>query len=130
MQHAYWGEEYGDSHIRAFLERQNIPYTYEPDDQRLIDQVVESLVQGQVVGWFQGRFEWGPRALGNRSILADPRRSEMKNVVNTKIKYREPFRPFAPVVLTECAQEYFDFPDVASHYPPRFMLMVSPVHPR
>ncbi len=129
MQHAYWGEEYGDAHIRAFLERQNIPYIYEPDDQRLIDQVVESLVQGQVVGWFQGRFEWGPRALGNRSILADPRRSEMKNVVNTKIKYREPFRPFAPVVLTECAQEYFDFPDVASHYPPRFMLMVSPVHP-
>ncbi|MFN7209298.1 MAG: carbamoyltransferase C-terminal domain-containing protein, partial [Aggregatilineales bacterium] len=126
---AYWGEEYGDSHIRAFLERQNIPYTYEPDDQRLIDQVVESLVQGQVVGWFQGRFEWGPRALGNRSILADPRRSEMKNVVNTKIKYREPFRPFAPVVLTECAPQYFDFPDVASHYPPRFMLMVSPVHP-
>src|SRR5260221_1986878 len=70
-----------------------------------------------------------PRALGNRSILADPRRSEMKNIVNTKIKYREPFRPFAPVVLAECAQEYFEFPDVANHLPPRFMLMVSPVKP-
>ena len=67
-----------------------------------------ALGQGQVVGWFQGRFEWGPRALGNRSILADPRRAEMKDLVNTKIKFREPFRPFAPSVLVDRAEDYFD----------------------
>ncbi|HLY24716.1 MAG TPA: carbamoyltransferase [Aggregatilineales bacterium] len=127
MKDAYWGQEYGEGEIRDFLEQNGIRYDLITDDDKLLDQVAESITKGQVVGWFQGRFEWGPRALGNRSILADPRRSEMKNVVNTKIKYREPFRPFAPVVLSECAQEYFDFPDVASQYPPRFMLMVSPV---
>jgi carbamoyltransferase len=74
-----------------------------------------------------GRFEWGPRALGNRSILADPRREEMKEVVNTKIKFREPFRPFAPVVLRERAPEYFDYPEVDKHEAPRFMLMVCPI---
>jgi carbamoyltransferase len=129
LKDAYWGEEYGEGEIRAFLEGSGIRYEYIADDNRLLDQVVDSIIKGQVVGWFQGRFEWGPRALGNRSILADPRRSEMKNIVNTKIKYREPFRPFAPVVLTECAPDYFEFPDVANHYPPRFMLMVSPVKP-
>ncbi len=60
-----------------------------------------------MVGWYQGRFEWGPRALGNRSILADPRRAEMKDIVNTKIKFREPFRPFAPVMLEERAAQLF-----------------------
>ena len=129
MKDAYWGEEYSEGEIRSFLEDAGIRYDYMPDDDKLLDQVAESIMQGQVVGWFQGRFEWGPRALGNRSILADPRRSEMKNIVNTKIKYREPFRPFAPVVLAECAQEYFEFPNVAEHMPPRFMLMVSPVRP-
>jgi carbamoyltransferase len=129
LKDAYWGEEYSEDEIRTFLEGAGIRYQYIADDNRLLDQVVDSITKGQVVGWFQGRFEWGPRALGNRSILADPRRSEMKNIVNTKIKYREPFRPFAPVVLTECAQDYFEFPDVANHYPPRFMLMVSPVKP-
>jgi carbamoyltransferase len=129
LKDAYWGEEYAEDEIRTFLEGAGIRYEYIADDNRLLDQVVDSITRGQVVGWFQGRFEWGPRALGNRSILADPRRSEMKNIVNTKIKYREPFRPFAPVVLTECAQDYFEFPDVANHYPPRFMLMVSPVKP-
>lgn len=127
MKHAYWGEEYNESEIRSFLEAQGIKYDYLPNDEKLLDQVADSITHGQVVGWFQGRFEWGPRALGNRSILADPRRSEMKNIVNTKIKYREPFRPFAPVVLAECAEDYFDFPNVAQQYPPRFMLMVSPV---
>ncbi len=129
MKDAYWGEEYSEGEIRDFLESKGIRYEYFSDDGKLLDQVADSLANGKVIGWFQGRFEWGPRALGNRSILADPRRSEMKNIVNTKIKYREPFRPFAPVVLTECAQEYFEFPDVANHYPPRFMLMVSPVKP-
>ncbi|MEP7289958.1 MAG: carbamoyltransferase [Chloroflexota bacterium] len=129
MTHAYWGEEYSEGEIRDFLEGAGIRYSYVPDDDKLLDEVAESITKGQVVGWFQGRFEWGPRALGNRSILADPRRTEMKNIVNTKIKYREPFRPFAPVVLAECAQDYFDFPNVAQQLPPRFMLMVSPVKP-
>jgi carbamoyltransferase len=129
MKDAYWGEEYGEGEIRRFLEDQGIKYSYVADDDKLLDEVADSITKGQVVGWFQGRFEWGPRALGNRSILADPRRSEMKNIVNTKIKYREPFRPFAPVVLAECAQEYFDFPNISDQYPPRFMLMVSPVKP-
>ncbi|MFN8420680.1 MAG: carbamoyltransferase [Anaerolineae bacterium] len=127
MKHAYWGEEYDNGAIKKFLDDNNIPYEYFNNDERLLDQVAEAIVMGQVIGWYQGRFEWGPRALGNRSILADPRRSEMKNIVNTKIKYREPFRPFAPVVLAERAEEFFDFPNVAKHLPPRFMLMVSPV---
>ncbi|MBX3084507.1 MAG: carbamoyltransferase [Anaerolineae bacterium] len=127
MTHAYWGEEYGHDEIKKFLEDNSIKYEYFSNDDKLLDQVADSIVNGQVIGWYQGRFEWGPRALGNRSILADPRRSEMKNIVNTKIKYREPFRPFAPVVLSERAEEFFDFPNVAKHMPPRFMLMVSPV---
>lgn len=127
MKDAYWGEEYSPAEIREFLESSGIPYEHIPDDSRMIERVTDALTHGQVAGWFQGRFEWGPRALGNRSILADPRRSEMKNIVNTKIKYREPFRPFAPVVLEDRAPEYFDFPDVEKQYPARFMLMVSPV---
>jgi len=90
---------------------------------------VERLTQGKVVGWFQGRFEWGPRALGNRSILADARNPEMKDIVNAKIKFREPYRPFAPSVLAECAERYFDLPQAAHHYPARYMLYVAPVKP-
>jgi carbamoyltransferase len=80
-----------------------------------------------VIGWSQGRFEWGPRALGNRSILADPRRPDMKDIVNVKIKFREPFRPFAPSVLAERAEDYFVLSDAARHYPARFMLYVLDV---
>ncbi len=97
------------------------------EESRLLDRVTELLRQGKVVGWHQGRFEWGPRALGQRSILADPRSEKMKDTVNIKIKYREPFRPFAPSVLAEAAGSYFELggrelPDAA-----RFMLMVLPV---
>jgi len=83
---------------------------------------------GKVVGWLQDRFEWGPRALGNRSILADPRRPEMKEVVNSKIKFREPFRPFAPAVLAGACEQYFDLPEPDGQLPARFMLLVVPVH--
>jgi carbamoyltransferase len=80
---------------------------------------------GKVIALSQGRFEWGPRALGNRSILADPRRAEMKAIVNARIKFREPFRPFAPVVLEERAPEFYEgLGDGAHHYPLRYMLMV------
>ena len=80
-----------------------------------------------MIGWSQGRFEWGPRALGNRSILADPRNPDMKDIVNAKIKFREPYRPFAPSVLAECAEKYFDLPQAKCHHPARYMLYVVPV---
>ena len=127
MEHACWGQAYSDAEVRTFLEETGIPYTYIDDEEALIDRVVEAIVDGQVVGWFQGRFEWGPRALGNRSILADPRRDDMKEIVNTKIKFREPYRPFAPSILAERAEEYFDLPGAAEVLPARFMLLVAPV---
>jgi len=95
----------------------------------LIERVVAILEDGGVVGWHQGRFEWGPRALGQRSILADPRREAMKEVVNTKIKFREPFRPFAPAVLAERAAEYFELPPGERAAPSDFMLLVARVRP-
>ena len=84
---------------------------------------------GQVIGWFQEKFEWGPRALGHRSILADPRSAAMKDIVNTKIKFREPYRPFAPSVIEERVHEYFDAPGVERQFPARFMLLVVDVKP-
>jgi carbamoyltransferase len=127
MPHAYWGEGYTDAECRAFLESKGAKYESFEDDDRLIDVVAEALTHKKVIGFFQGRFEWGPRALGNRSILADPRTDDMKEVVNTKIKFREPFRPFAPVILRDRAAEYFDYAGVAEHEAPRYMLMVAPI---
>ena len=127
MQNAYWGKSYTSAETADFLKQNNIPFHQFNNEDQLLNVVVEQLTQGKVLGWFQGRFEWGPRALGNRSILADPRNPEMKDIVNTKIKFREPYRPFAPSVLSECAQRYFDFPDAQRHYPARFMLYVAPV---
>lgn len=129
MAHAYWGKRYSSSEIADFLTQSNIPFRQFNNEDQLLDVVAEQLTLGKVLGWFQGRFEWGPRALGNRSILADPRNPDMKDIVNTKIKFREPYRPFAPSVLSECTQRYFDFPDAQRHYPARFMLYVSPVKP-
>jgi carbamoyltransferase len=128
MEHAFWGEEHSEAQVRSFLDRENIPYE-RLDDDRVLDRTVDALVDGQVVGWFQGRFEWGPRALGHRSIIADPRRSDMKDIVNTKIKFREPYRPFAPSVLNEAVHQYFDAPGVERQYPARFMLLVVDVKP-
>ncbi len=127
LEHAYWGEEYGDEAVQSFLTENGIKYQYFGNDDRLMDRVVDLLLQGQVIGWYQGRFEWGPRALGNRSILADPRREDMKDIVNRKIKFREPFRPFAPAVLEERAQEFFLIDRPEECYPARFMLMVAEV---
>ena len=129
MDHAYWGKEYGPGDIQQFLDSKNISYQKIEGDDRLLDMVVDRLQQGKVIGWFQGRFEWGPRALGGRSILADPRNPAMKDIVNTKIKFREPYRPFAPSVLAECAETYFELPDAMHHYPARYMLYVVPVRP-
>jgi carbamoyltransferase len=127
MEHAYWGAEYGDDEMKAAIETAGFPYETIEDDEKLLDRVVDRLVQRKVVSWYRGRFEWGPRALGHRSILADPRRAEMKEVVNLKIKFREPFRPFAPVVLEERTAEYFDLPAPERYYPARFMLLVTPI---
>jgi carbamoyltransferase len=127
MEHASWGEEHGPAEIEAFLKSANVRYDLVADDERRVDRVAAALAEGKVVGWFQGRFEWGPRALGHRSILADPRRAEMKDVVNTKIKFREPYRPFAPSVLAERAAEYFELADPTGTYPARFMLLVVKV---
>jgi carbamoyltransferase len=129
MRHAYWGREYGPAAVDAFLRAGGIAHTRFDDDDRLIARVVEHLEAGKVVGWFQGRFELGPRALGNRSIIADPRNHDMKDIVNTKIKFREPFRPFAPSVLMERAAEFFDLPDAPRHHPARYMLYVVDVKP-
>lgn len=128
MPHAYWGKGYSTAEIRQYFDSKGVQYEdYSDRDDDLLDYVAEQMTQEKVVGLFQGRFEWGPRALGNRSILADPRSEAMKEVVNTKIKFREPFRPFAPVVLRDRAPEYFTYPDVEKHEAPRYMLMVSPV---
>lgn len=126
MEHAYWGEGFSDTQIGDFLRREGLPY-HELDDAQMMPRLVDDLTNGRVIGWFQGRFEWGPRALGNRSILADPRREEMKEIVNEKIKFREPFRPFAPAVIEERAGEYYATPGLDTNLMARYMLMVSPV---
>jgi carbamoyltransferase len=127
MPNAYWGEAYSDAECKAFLDAQGAHYTQFDEDSTMLDLLAEKLTQEKVIGFFQGRFEWGPRALGNRSILADPRSEAMKEVVNTKIKFREPFRPFAPVILRDRAAEYFDYAAVEQHEAPRYMLMVAPI---
>jgi len=129
MDHAYWGRSYGASEITTFLQSNKIPYHLIENEDQMLDQVVERLMGGKVIGWYQGRFEWGPRALGHRSIIADPRNPDMKDIVNSKIKFREPYRPFAPSVLAESAEKYFELPRATSHYPARYMLYVVPVKP-
>jgi carbamoyltransferase len=127
MPHAYWGKGYSDAECMAYLQEKGIPFErFDDNPDKLTDVLADELTKENVIGLMQGRFEWGPRALGNRSILADPRSEKMKEVVNTKIKFREPFRPFAPVVLRERTPEYFDYPQVAQHEAPRYMLMVAP----
>lgn len=127
MDHAYWGKGFDDGAIHDTLAEANIRAEDFSDEEKLLDRVADWLSQGKVAGWFQGKFEWGPRALGHRSIIADPRREEMKDVVNTKIKFREPYRPFAPSVLEDRASELFDLPEPERHYPNRFMLYVVDV---
>jgi carbamoyltransferase len=127
LEHAYWGQEYSSEEIRLTLEQVGAHYEYIPDDEVLLNRVVDALVDGKVVGFYQGRFEWGPRALGNRSILADPRRAEMKDIVNRKIKFREPFRPFAPVIPEDQVGDFFEgLAEPERRYPARYMLLVLP----
>lgn len=127
MEHAFWGEEQTPEQVDAFLRRTGVRADSVVSDSELAGRVAEMIAAGKVIGWMQGRFEWGPRALGHRSILADPRRAAMREIVNRKIKFREVFRPFAPSVLVERAAQYFDLPAPETHYPARFMLYVVPV---
>jgi carbamoyltransferase len=127
MEHAFWGKSYSDQEVQIALQAMGQSYEKFDDQEHLASMVVDDLLAGKVVSLFQDRFEFGPRALGNRSILADPRRAEMKEIVNEKIKFREPFRPFAPVVLEKQAGEFYDgLDDPSRHYPLRYMLMVYP----
>ncbi|MEX0990755.1 MAG: carbamoyltransferase C-terminal domain-containing protein [Actinomycetota bacterium] len=123
MDHAYWGPAYSEDDGRAALKRAEVPFEELGDDEA-IARTADRLASGAIVGWYQGRMEFGPRALGNRSILADPRRAEMKDILNARIKHREPFRPFAPSLLEEATGEYFD-----QDHPSPFMLMTYNVLP-
>jgi len=129
MEHAAWGQEHSMDAIRAAASTSGFTAEECADEDTMLDRTAELIASGRVVGWHQGRFEWGPRALGQRSILADPRRAEMKDVVNVKIKFREPYRPFAPSVLADRADDYFDTCGAERQYPARFMLLVEPVRP-
>ena len=130
MEHSYWGTEYDAATIAQVVrdsqvvEQGRASLTTLTDEAVLCEATATSLAAGDVVGWFQGRMEWGARALGNRSILADPRRADMRDVINQKIKFRERFRPFAPSILAEAIDEYFVD---AVHDP--FMIQVYPVRP-
>lgn len=124
MQGSFLGPSYSDSEIRKFLEENHYPFEYHEAD-ALYEVVVEYLVSSAVVGWFQGRMEFGPRALGARSILGDPRDPQMQRKMNLKIKFRESFRPFAPSVLFEDASRFFDIKQESP-----YMLLVSQVADR
>ena len=121
MEHAFWGPSWSEKECAAALSGRGLEMRQVADPEA---EAAERIAAGRVVGWFQGRAEIGPRALGNRSILADPRRAEMRDVVNARVKHREGFRPFAPSVLHERGAEYFER---YSHNP--FMLLVLPVRP-
>jgi carbamoyltransferase len=131
MDHAYWGPAAGRDEIAALLAAQRARIaqagcTIEEvrDEPELFRRTVAAIADGQVIGWFQGRMEWGPRALGNRSILADPRRADMKAILNAKIKRRESFRPFAPSVLAAAVGEWFEQDDAVP-----FMMQVFQIRP-
>ena len=118
MDHAYWGPAFNATEIRTVLDAHgfdiaaaNCKVEDIGDEAALCRRTAEAIAKGQVVGWFQGRMEWGPRALGNRSILCDPRRPDMKAILNDKIKRRESFRPFAPSVMEEAVAEWFEEDD-------------------
>ena len=115
MEHAYWGPSFTDDYHEKLLKKHktkiddfNCILEHVPEEDVLCNLTAEAISQGKVVGWFQGRMEWGPRALGNRSIICDPRRPDMKDILNIKIKRRESFRPFAPSILREDVKSWFE----------------------
>jgi len=129
MEHGFWGPEFNDAEIGEALKATSQELTEQgcriikvEDEDELCRETSERIAEGKIVGWFQGRMEWGARALGNRSILADPRRPDMREIINTRIKFREKFRPFAPSILEESVHEYF-----VGAVPDPFMIQVYPV---
>jgi carbamoyltransferase len=123
MDHAYWGPSYDDARMKQSLDDAGL-IAEEMPTEKLVARTADVLVEGGVVGWYQGRLEFGPRALGNRSILTDPRRDDMQATLNARIKHREPFRPFAPAILEERTGEWF-----TKSHPSPFMLLTYPVRP-
>jgi carbamoyltransferase len=126
LEHAYLGSQYSSDAVEEFLQNAGIHYEKFPSPEELISVTAHLLKTNQVVGWFQGRMEWGPRALGARSILSNAGDPEMKAILNDKVKHRESFRPFAPVVCIEDAKTYFEC-DLPIPKPTDFMLMVYPI---
>jgi carbamoyltransferase len=131
MDHAYWGPAFGDGAIEQVLSgardeiaSQSCTLTKVPNEDELCRRAAQAVSEGKVIGWFQGRMEWGPRALGNRSIIGDPRRADMKDILNLKIKRRESFRPFAPSILREAVSDWFQDDDDVP-----FMMKVFPIRP-
>jgi carbamoyltransferase len=129
MDHAGWGPQFSGQEIRAAVDKfsasgDDVQIAEHLDEAALLRATARHIAEGKVLGWFQGRVEWGPRALGQRSILADPRRPEMKDVLNRRIKHRETFRPFAPSILEEATSEYFE-----KTHPSPFMTFAYNVRP-
>ena len=128
MEHAYWGPGFSEEQIRAAVRNSRLTEqgyrVRELAEEEAARVAAQHVADGKILGWFQGRAEWGPRALGNRSIVADARRAEMKQILNERIKHREPFRPFAPSVLEEATGEYFEMSQ-----PSPFMTQAYPVRP-
>lgn len=129
MDHAYFGPEFGNDYIgqliqteQGALNKARCSVRHITDELALLRETAQAISEGLVIGWFQGRMEWGPRALGNRSILGDPRRADMKDILNLKIKRRESFRPFAPSILREAVPEWFEEEDDVP-----FMMQVYPI---
>ena len=121
--HSYYGPSYSQAAIEELLRKENVAYETMPDEE-LLPRVAKAIGEGKVIGWFQGRMEWGPRALGDRSILTDPRRHDMKDILNERIKRREMFRPFAPAIPLDRVGDYFE-----QDYPDPFMTKVYRIKP-
>lgn len=131
MEHAYWGPDYSENEIEKTIDEKKEEIKTKgfkiekiKDKDKLIRLAAKYISQGNIAGWFQGKMEWGPRALGARSIVCDPRRKEMKDILNRRIKHREPFRPFAPSILEEKTGKYFE-----KTHPSPFMLFAYKVKP-
>jgi carbamoyltransferase len=121
--HAYWGSAFGDDQCAAAIREAGLPFE-SFDESGLIDRTTDLLIDGKVAGWYQGRMEFGARALGNRSLIADPRRTDMRDIINLRIKFREKFRPFAPSILEEHVSDWFDLNE-----PAPYMEKVLPIRP-
>lgn len=126
QEHSYFGPSFENEFLKGFLESHGIKYKFYSDIKELINLTANLLYENNVIGWFQGRMEWGPRALGARSILSNPCNPDMQTILNEKVKHREKFRPFAPVICEDDAHKYFDMDEPVPE-PTDYMLMVYPI---